>query len=582
MSCNAMSLLSKASDIAIELVVGGEVIAGSSRLNAGTAQKIALNTISTAAMVRLGKTYGNLMVDLRATNSKLRDRAVRIVQTVAGVGPDAAAQALAAAAWSVKLACLMASSGQDLAAVEPILEAAGGRLRPALALAGHGAGATATDRGRGGSAGPGDAGAGDAGAGGAMGGEAPPGGDGPGGAGAGGAGAPTAPSSATRATSKWKRLGVGAAFVDGVVVPGDVAIDDGVVVAVGLSGTGSAIAVPGLVDLQVNGYDGVDTAAGSVDELEAMGAALARDGVLAYQPTLISGDPDLTRASVARISELARRGEGYRYRPGYGGGPGYSARILGVHLEGPFLSPERAGTHPLQWLRAPDIGLLRMLLGAGPVTMVTLAPELPGALELVGELARAGIVVALGHSAATAEQASEAVRAGASVVTHLFNAMSPVSSRSPGLAGLALSDKSVRVQLIADGGHVADELVRLAFAAAPGRCSIVTDATSLAGRGEGQLMLGDVPITLSGGVARRPDGTIAGGASTLLDGLRRLRMLSVGLTEALGAVSESPARVLGRAGIGHLRQGGPANLLVLDDRLELRDVVVDGRSTGAH
>jgi N-acetylglucosamine-6-phosphate deacetylase len=297
---------------------------------------------------------------------------------------------------------------------------------------------------------------------------------------------------------------------------------------------------------------------------------------------LISGDPDLTRASVARISELARRGEGYRYRPGYGGGPGYSARILGVHLEGPFLSPERAGTHPLQWLRAPDIGLLRMLLGAGPVTMVTLAPELPGALELVGELARAGIVVALGHSAATAEQASEAVRAGASVVTHLFNAMSPVSSRSPGLAGLALSDKSVRVQLIADGGHVADELVRLAFAAAPGRCSIVTDATSLAGRGEGQLMLGDVPITLSGGVARRPDGTIAGGASTLLDGLRRLRMLSVGLTEALGAVSESPARVLGRAGIGHLRQGGPANLLVLDDRLELRDVVVDGRSTGAH
>jgi N-acetylglucosamine-6-phosphate deacetylase len=223
-----------------------------------------------------------------------------------------------------------------------------------------------------------------------------------------------------------------------------------------------------------------------------------------------------------------------------------------------------------------------MLLGAGPVTMMTLAPELFGALELVEQLARRGTVVSLGHSAATAEEAAEAVRAGASVVTHLFNAMSPVSSRSPGLAGLALSDKRVRIQLIADGGHIADELVRLAFEAAPGRCSIVTDATSLAGRGEGQLMLGDVPITLSGGVARRPDGTIAGGASTLLSGLRRLGELSVGLAEALSAVTEGPARALRRADIGHLRQGGPANLVVLDDRFELRDVLMDGRSIGAH
>ena len=140
-SCNAMSALSAASDIAVELVVGGEVLAGSSRLNAGTAQKIALNTISTAAMVRLGKTYGNLMVDLRATNTKLRDRAVRIVQVVTGVGADVAARALEGAGWNAKLACLMAASGQDLATVAPVLEAAGGRLRQALALVGRGAGA---------------------------------------------------------------------------------------------------------------------------------------------------------------------------------------------------------------------------------------------------------------------------------------------------------------------------------------------------------------------------------------------------------------------------------------------------------
>jgi len=164
------------------------------------------------------------------------------------------------------------------------------------------------------------------------------------------------------------------------------------------------------------------------------------------------------------------------------------------------------------------------------------------------------------------------------VVTHLFNAMPSLSARAPGLTGLALTDRRLRLQLIADGKHVADELVRLAFAAAPGRCSIVTDATSLAGNGNSQQMLGDVPIAMSEGVARRPDGTIAGGASTLLDGLRHLSSLSVGLAEALAAVTERPARVLGRADVGHLRPGSPAHLVVLDDRLELRDVLVSGRS----
>ena len=140
LSCNAMSPLSVAAGTAIETVVGGEVVAGSSRLNAGTAQKITLNIISTAVMVRLGKTYGNLMVDLRATNAKLRDRAVRIVQAVTGVGTEAAVEALQATGWNAKLACLIACSGQDLTTAVPALEAAGGRLRQALALVGPGHG----------------------------------------------------------------------------------------------------------------------------------------------------------------------------------------------------------------------------------------------------------------------------------------------------------------------------------------------------------------------------------------------------------------------------------------------------------
>ena len=538
LSCNAMSKLSRAAETAIEIEVGGEVIAGSSRLNAGTAQKITLNTLSTVAMVKLGKTYGNLMVDVRATNTKLRDRAVRIVQSVTGAGPQAAAAALEAARWDVKLACLMASSGQDLAAAGLALGAAGGRLRQALALV-----EVSTDH---------DAPAGDV--------DAP----------AAGRGHPDLAFHPHRGP-KWKRLGVGAAFVEGVMVAGDVAIDDGVVVAVGLPGSGPAIAVPGLVDLQVNGYAGVDAAHGSLEELEAMGLALARHGVLAYQPTLITGDPDLVVAASGRIGVLARLH------------PGQGARVLGVHLEGPFLSPKRPGTHPLEWLRMPDGPLLRRLVGSGPVTMVTIAPELPGALDLVGELSRAGIVVSLGHSAATAEDAAHAVSAGASVVTHLFNGMTPVSSRSP-------RPPRPGPQRPAGTGPGHRRRGACGRRARPPRLCrrprpvLDRDRRYELGRAraDGQLMLGDVPITLSGGVARRPDGTIAGGASTLLSGLRHLCSLSVALPEALGAATQGPARVLGRADVGYLRPGGAANLVVLDDRLELRDVVVDGRSIGCY
>jgi N-acetylglucosamine-6-phosphate deacetylase len=374
--------------------------------------------------------------------------------------------------------------------------------------------------------------------------------------------------------SRWKRLGVGASFLNCTLVPGDIAIDDGVIVAVGLPGRGPDIALPGLVDLQVNGYAGVDAASASVDALVSMGRALARDGVLAYQPTLISDDPEATVAAIARIDQLVQRSS-RRASEDLG------ARILGVHLEGPFLARDWAGAHPKERLRLPDAALSGRLVAAGPVTMVTMAPELPGALDLIPFLVNRGIVVSLGHSGATTEQAAAAVNAGATAVTHLFNAMPPLSSRSPGLAGFALDDRRVRVQMIADGAHVADELLRLAFAAAPGRWSIVTDATSLAGCKEGEADIGGVPIVLSDGVARRTDGTIAGGASTLLSGIQRLESYHLDLAEVFAAATARPAHLLGRRDVGLLQTGAPANLIVLDDRLKLREVMVNGRSIKA-
>jgi len=507
--CNRGTPLAALADIPVEVLVGPEIVAGSTRLNAGTAQKVVLNIISTVAMIQLGKTYGGLMVDLRATNAKLRDRATRIVAEIAGVTPERARAALEACDWSPKNAAAMLLGADDPAAARQLLERHEGRLRPALQELGSGR-------------------------------PAPPG---PG-----------------RDTV---RLGVAAAFVDGALVRGDVALSGGAVSAVGLSGRGEGLAIPALVDAQVNGYAGVDVLGAAVDELQALAEALLRDGVAAYQPTLITSAEDDLTAALGRIADAKARG-----------GPG--ARIAGVHLEGPFLSLERAGTHPLEHLRAPDPALLERLLDAGPVRTVTIAPELPGALELIEICLRRGVTVWLGHSRASAEEARRAFEAGAVAVTHLFNAMPPISAREPGLAGAALSTAGVALQLIADEIHVSDELVRVAFASAPGRCSLVTDAVAAAGLPDGSYRLGEVEIEVSGGVSRRADGVLAGSTGRLADGLARLGALGIDRSEAVAAVTGRPGRLLG-GGIGVLELGGRADLVIVDEELTVREVWAAGR-----
>jgi N-acetylglucosamine-6-phosphate deacetylase len=358
---------------------------------------------------------------------------------------------------------------------------------------------------------------------------------------------------------------VGAFLQHGRLLPGDVAVGDGCVMAVGLSPASDRIAVPGLVDLQVNGYGGIDALSASVDELAMAGTALARDGVLAYQPTLISNEIAGTKLAAARIAELAKRQSA-------------GARILGIHLEGPFLSPMRAGTHPIERLAKADVDLLSSLLDAGPVTMVTIAPELPGALELIKECRRRGVVVSFGHSDANADEARRGFEGGGRAVTHIFNAMRPLAAREPGLAGAALADPRVTLQVIADGVHVADDMLRLVLTAGRGRWNLVSDATAASGLGDGEFLLGEVPVVAEGGIVRRGDGTIAGSAAKLLDGVRHLATLGVELGEVLSAASERPAALLGREDLGQIRVGAPACLVVLGDDLGLEDVILDGRS----
>jgi N-acetylglucosamine-6-phosphate deacetylase len=358
------------------------------------------------------------------------------------------------------------------------------------------------------------------------------------------------------------RLGVEAAVVRGELLLGDVEVEDGAIVDVGLAGgTPGRIAVPGFVDLQVNGFGGIDFLAASTEDYARAGQELLLTGVTAFQPTFIT-------AAESTI------GEALRALPADEGHP----RIIGAHLEGPFLSPERLGTHPWEHRRDPDLALLDRLLDVGRVTEMTLAPELADAGGVIRRLLERGVVVSAGHTNATAAEAHEAFDLGVSTVTHLFNAMRPFRSRDPGIAGVALTRPDVFIQLIVDGHHLADETVRLVWAAAAGRVALVTDAMAGAGIGRGTYQLGDVEIEVAGGVPTREDGVLAGTVLTMIEAVRNLHALGISLEDAIGAATSVPARIVGRPDLGVLEPGGVADVVVLDDRLEIVNVLCAGEA----
>jgi N-acetylglucosamine-6-phosphate deacetylase len=358
------------------------------------------------------------------------------------------------------------------------------------------------------------------------------------------------------------RLGVEAALVRGELVRGDVDVEDGAVVSVGLAGgSRGRVAVPGFVDLQVNGFAGVDFLSASTADYDRAGASLLEGGVTAFQPTFI------TAPEGAMLDAL-------RAMPANGS----SSHVVGAHVEGPFLSPERLGTHPREHRRDPDLALLDRLLDAGRVTTFTLAPELPGADALIRRLLERQIVVSAGHTNATAAEAHAAFDLGVSTVSHLFNAMRPFRSRDPGIAGVALTRRDVYVQMIVDGHHLADETVRLIWAAAAGRVALVTDATAGATENPGSYQLGDIEIESSGGVPVREDGVFAGTLLTMIDAVRNLHALGISFEDAVGAATSVPARILGRPDLGVLEPGGAADVVVLDDRLEIARVLRGGEA----
>jgi N-acetylglucosamine-6-phosphate deacetylase len=281
--------------------------------------------------------------------------------------------------------------------------------------------------------------------------------------------------------------------------------------------------------------------------------------VTAYLPTLITSPEEQVVAAMREVPLGSAR-----------------PRILGMHLEGPFLSPARLGTHEASARRDPDGDLLERLLDAGPVRMMTLAPELPGADALIDALVARGVTVALGHSDATAAQANAAFDRGARMVTHLFNAMRPFLHRDPGLIGAALAREDVLVSIILDGIHLAPETAVVAWRAAAGRLALVTDAITAAGVADGSYSLGNIDVEVHEGTVRGPDGVLAGSVLTMVEAVRNLHALGASIEDAVGAATTTPARVLGDPELGRIGIGLAADIVVLDDRLEVERVLVGG------
>jgi len=351
-----------------------------------------------------------------------------------------------------------------------------------------------------------------------------------------------------------------------VLEPGYVAMTGGRITDVGAGPPPSdpdirldqGVLVPGFVDLQVNGFCGTDLMDGDPDGWAWVVQRLPETGTTAILPTYITAPVAELAASLRKARKIAEEVP-------------KGARVLGVHLEGPFLSRARPGAHRPDWMVPPSAAAVAELLAAGQgvLRLVTLAPEVDGALAAVATLAAAGVLVSVGHSDATARQVADAADAGARMVTHLFNAQRGLLHREPGVVGQALTEPRLTSGLIVDLAHVAASVCALAFAAAPGRICLVTDATAGAGMPPGRYVLGGEPVELppGGGAPVRPDGTLAGSALRMDVALANAVGVGLGLAAAVAAATRIPADLIGRPDLGRLAPGAAADLAWLDDDL---------------
>jgi len=356
------------------------------------------------------------------------------------------------------------------------------------------------------------------------------------------------------------------------VAPGRLALSDGVITSVEPDdGEDGPLICPGFADVHVHGHGGHD-AMGGTAALDGMAKALLRRGVTSFLPTAVT-------APLATLRQFAEDVRSWRARTTSGG-----AQALGFNLEGPFIDPVRKGAQNPEFIIAPaDVSTADLEPLLEQWRMVTMAPELPGALELIRWLTARGVVISLGHSGATAEQAAEAYAAGATSTTHLFNAMSGIHHHSPGLATAALSLDEAYVEFIADGQHVDRMLWPIVTRTKPAeRFVLVTDAISLAATDQSHGSIGGLAVEVHGDRCTLVDGgALAGSVISLDTAVRNLVRSGVSLPRAVAAATVHPLSLIGCTDRGRLAPGQRADLLELDEDLGVQRVMLNGEWVGA-
>lgn len=328
---------------------------------------------------------------------------------------------------------------------------------------------------------------------------------------------------------------------------------------------GNQLLIPGMIDVHIHGAHNFDMMDGTVESIQAVSKACAETGCTSFLVTSVSSSLEALLQMIEQTKEVIGKEQG--------------AKIAGIHLEGPYLNVEKKGMQNPAFLRHPDLEEMATIFDVadGLIKMVTIAPELPGGLELIEFLKARGVVVAIAHSNATYEEAQMAFSKGASHITHCFNAMPAIHNRAPGLVTAALEEDSVSVQAIVDGVHLHPGIVRLMHKIkGPDKMVLTTDALQAMGVGDGDYLFGGHQVTVVDGVARLQDGTLASSTVTMNRSLQFSTSFGIPLADTVQMAAETPATVLGMVGVGQIKEGFVADLVLLDEDFNVMATWING------